>query len=98
MSPSVKRLFGCGAVLAIVVAFALPTSRVGAAPPGPTKTWVVAFNQPSSLPANVDRMVADAGGSIITRVPEIGGIEVTSDNANFGRAIAANPSVKAVNV
>jgi subtilisin family serine protease len=60
-----------------------------------SKQWVVAFNSPNSLPANVDRMVASAGGTITIRIPEIGGIAVTSDNPNFGDAMRGNSQVKA---
>ncbi|HZB94553.1 MAG TPA: S8 family serine peptidase, partial [Herpetosiphonaceae bacterium] len=63
-----------------------------------TTHWVVAFNQPSSLPANVDKMVADAGGTITIRLPEIGGIGVESSNPNFAKAMSANPEVKAADV
>src|SRR5579884_2836620 len=45
--------------------------------------YVVAFSQASGLPNNVDAMVSAAGGTIITRMPEIGGLEVASSNVNF---------------
>jgi subtilisin family serine protease len=43
-------------------------------------------------------MVAAAGGTIIARMPEIGGIAVSSDNPNFGSAIKGNSQVKAADV
>lgn len=60
-------------------------------------TFVVAFQQ-QSLPANVDKVVADAGGTIVSRVPEIGGIAVVSDNPNFIAALNANAAVRAADV
>src|SRR5438067_4732149 len=62
------------------------------------KHYVVAFNQTSGLPNNVDQLVAAAGGTITERIPEIGGIGVESDNANFASMIARNSSVKAADV
>jgi lantibiotic leader peptide-processing serine protease len=72
--------------LALFAAVALPATA---------DHYVIAFNQPSGLPNNVDKMVADAGGTIVERLPEIGGVGVESSNPNFLAAIAANSSVKA---
>jgi subtilisin family serine protease len=58
------------------------------------KTWVVAFKG-NGLPANVDKIVADAGGTIIMRIPEIGGIAVTSASPDFGVAVKGNNQVLA---
>ena len=44
--------------------------------------YVIAFHQQNGLPANVDKMVADAGGTIVERLPELGGIGVESTNPN----------------
>ena len=57
--------------------------------------YVVAFHQPNGLPANVDKIVADAGGTIVERLAEIGGIGVESSNPNFVANIKANANVKA---
>src|SRR5438552_1235623 len=43
-------------------------------------------------------MVVNAGGTIVDRIPEIGGIGVQSSNPNFLSAIQANNSVKAAGV
>ena len=56
--------------------------------------YVIAFHQQNGLPANVDKMVADAGGTIVERLPELGGIGVESTNPNFLAKIGANSSVK----
>jgi len=71
----------------------------GGAAGGSTATnYTVAFNQPNGLPADVDQMVAAAGGQITIRLPEIGGIGVSSDNPNFAADIAKNASVKSADV
>src|SRR5690242_13377508 len=60
--------------------------------------WVVAFQNANGLPNNVDDIVAKAGGQITTRIPEIGGIAVTSNNPNFGANIVQNNTVKAADI
>lgn len=100
MKPTLaRRTMTLGAVLAVLLSL-LGTAR-SAAPAqaaGPPQTWVVAFNQSNGLPANVDTLVAAAGGTITSRLPEIGGIAVSSTNANFGAAIAGNASVKSADL
>src|SRR5690348_200393 len=59
-----------------------------------SKTYIVAFQQ-QSLPANVDQLVANSGGKILARLPEIGGIEVDSSDPNFISNIARDSSVRA---
>lgn len=63
-----------------------------------SQSYTVAFTNPSALPANVDQMVANAGGTITTKIPQIGGIGVDSSDPNFAANMAANSSVKAVGV
>jgi subtilisin family serine protease len=70
----------------------------GAAGSSSPAQYTVAFNQPNGLPANVDAMVAAAGGKITMRLPEIGGIGVQSDNPDFVAAISKNASVKSADV
>jgi subtilisin family serine protease len=74
------------------IAVALPAHTALAA------HYVIAFNQPNGLPNNVDQIVAAAGGTIVERVPEIGGVGVSSDNPDFLTKIAANSSVKSADV
>jgi subtilisin family serine protease len=84
------------ALTALVVAvgvFAVAGAATGETAPG---HYTVAFSNPNGLPANVDQLVANAGGTITTRIPEIGGIGVSSDNPNFASVMGANASVKAV--
>ena len=62
------------------------------------KTYVVAFQNSNGLPNNVDDMVKAAGGTIVTKVPEIGGIAVTSSNPNFIAQINTNASVRSADL
>jgi len=83
------------AALALAVFFALPAATLRA---DTTQEYVVAFNQSSGLPSNIDQVVANAGGSITDRIPEIGGIGVSSSNPNFVSTISADPDVRAADV
>ena len=58
--------------------------------------YVVVFNAPNALPRNVDRIVADAGGTIANSLPDIGALEATSIDPAFAAKVAANPQVRAV--
>ena len=60
------------------------------------KRWVVVFNQHNALPKNVERMIADAGGTITARLPQIGAIGATSSEPDFAAKLAAQPQVQAV--
>ena len=86
------------AVIAVVVTALLVASAGSAAtrdvgaPAG--KMYTVAFAS-GSLPANVDQLVAAAGGKIVVRIPEIGGLGVTSSNPSFAATMSASASVAA---
>ena len=54
--------------------------------------YTVAFNS-LSLPANVDQLVSDAGGTIVVRLPQIGGIGVISANPSFAAQMSTSASV-----
>lgn len=60
------------------------------------KRWVVIFHQQSSLPSNVDQRVADAGGTIVAQLPEVGAVAATSNNPNFAADMARDSSVSDV--
>jgi subtilisin family serine protease len=62
------------------------------------QTYVVAFQNSNGLPNNVDAMVDAAGGTIVTKVPEIGGIAATSSNPNFIAAMNTNAAVKSADI
>lgn len=94
MQTAVKRL---AALIGLAAVALVVTSAVGASNAG-SQHYTVAFNNPSGLPANVDKLVADAGGTIVERLPEIGGIGVESSNPDFAAAMAAYNSVKAADV
>jgi subtilisin family serine protease len=83
-------------VLSIAAAAIFVRSASAQAPAA--QHFVIAFNQESGLPANVDSIIRNAGGTITERVPEIGGIGVVSSNPSFAAAIAANASVKSVDL
>ena len=74
-----------------------PTAPNAAAVSVAEKTWVIAFKG-NGLPADVDKMVADAGGRIVTRIPEIGAIGVSSANPDFGTAVKRKSGVLAADV
>jgi subtilisin family serine protease len=62
------------------------------------QTFVVAFQQNDGLPTNVDSMVSAAGGTIVNKIPEIGGIAVSSSNPNFIATMKANKQVKSADI
>jgi lantibiotic leader peptide-processing serine protease len=86
------------AVIAVVATGLLVTSagsaatRLSGAPAG--KVYTVAFAS-NSLPANVDQLVAAAGGTIVVRLPEIDGLGVVSSNPAFAATMSASASVAA---
>jgi subtilisin family serine protease len=56
--------------------------------------YTVVFNN-STLPANADKLVADAGGTIVRRLPKLGGIGVVASDAAFVARMDASPLVTA---
>jgi lantibiotic leader peptide-processing serine protease len=88
-----KGLLALTASVVALAVFAIAGAATGGTAP---VHYTVAFSNPSALPANVDQMVAAAGGTIVERIPQIGGIGVTSTDPNFAAAMGANASVKAV--
>lgn len=55
--------------------------------------WIVMFHTQSSLPSNVDKLVADAGGTIVAQLAEVGAVAATSNNPNFAADMARDSSV-----
>lgn len=86
-------------MLAAIAIAALAISGSGSAQLDATAAeqsrYVVVFNQPSGLPADVEQMVANAGGKITTRIEQVGTIGVESSNPSFIADIEANAQVKA---
>jgi subtilisin family serine protease len=77
--------------LLVTSAGSAATRTIGAAP---GKMYTVAFAS-GSLPANVDQLVAAAGGTIVVRLPQIGGLGVLSSNTSFAATMSASASVAA---
>jgi subtilisin family serine protease len=83
-------------VLGLVAGGKLPSASAQTA--STAQLYVVAFQQTGSLPSKVDSMVSAAGGTIVAKAPEIGGIAVVSSNSNFATAMLATTGVKAVDL
>ena len=96
--PRLVRLAAVPVAPLLLVAGAVAGFAPAAAAAGPETHFTVAFTNPSGLPADVDAMVAAAGGTVTQRLPEIGGVGVTSTNPDFAAALARNSSVRAVDV
>jgi subtilisin family serine protease len=97
MSTAFKRLVSPVLVFILILSIALVAAPAGATTiANPSGKWVVVFNQPSGLPSNVDRIVADAGGTITVRLHEIGAVGVRSDNPDFAANLSRNALVQAV--
>jgi len=99
--PTYNASVGKAAAALAVIATALLVTSAGSAatrdvgaPAGKGKLYTVAFAS-SSLPANVDQLVAAAGGTIVVRLPEIGGLGVLSSNPSFAATMSASGSVAA---
>jgi subtilisin family serine protease len=85
-------LVALAAACLLLVSSASANPRAVGAPAG--KVFTVAFAS-SALPANVDQLVAAAGGTIVVRLPEIGGLGVVSSNPSFAATMSASASVAA---
>lgn len=59
--------------------------------------YTVAFKD-NALPANVDQLVAAAGGRIVDRLPQIGAISVAAADRSFAAKIVKSPAVAAANL
>jgi subtilisin family serine protease len=90
---------GKAAAVLVVVATALLATSAGSAAtrgvgaPG-AKMYTVAFAN-GSLPANADQLVAKAGGTIVVRLPQIGGLGVLSSSSSFSATMSASATVAA---
>jgi lantibiotic leader peptide-processing serine protease len=73
-------------VVSVVVAF-LSLSMMAQ-----EKQWVVIFHQQGSLPNGIERKVADAGGSILATLPEIGALAALG-TADFAAVMRRDPKV-----
>lgn len=63
---------------------------------GEATRYVIVFNGPTGLPRDVEKIVAEAGGSISFALPEIGSLEAISSDPNFAAKVAGSSQVRAV--
>jgi subtilisin family serine protease len=87
------------AALVVLATALLVTSAGSASTRGGSGTnaatlYTVVFNN-SALPANADKLVADAGGTIARRLPKLGGLGVVSSDPTFAARMDANSAVAA---
>jgi lantibiotic leader peptide-processing serine protease len=83
------------ALAAVLTVTSAASARTDAAP---SKRYVVAFTQASGLPADAAQLVANAGGTITSSLPQIGGVLVSSSNPGFVSAILQSSEVSAANL
>jgi subtilisin family serine protease len=62
---------------------------------GETKRWVVIYKQ-NFLPSNADSSVANAGGSIKSKLPEVGALAVESSDPDFAAKMSRDAKVSDV--
>jgi subtilisin family serine protease len=91
-----KAVWRLALLAGVTAAVLVPATASGTSSSTAPTEYTIAFNNANGLPANVDKLVAAAGGTVNVRLPEIGGIGVTSTDPNFVTAMAANASVRAV--
>jgi subtilisin family serine protease len=60
------------------------------------KRYAVVLKHQNAIPAAVEKAVQDAGGTITTKIPEIGVLGAESANPNFAAELASNKSVDQV--
>jgi subtilisin family serine protease len=83
-------------LLPVAAFFALAGGGAAMAGSGDTTQYVIAFANEEGLPADVDQLVTAAGGTITARLPEIGGVAVSSTNPGFADAMSTKTQVLAV--
>jgi subtilisin family serine protease len=62
-----------------------------------SKAYIVLLKGQGNISASFEKAVTDAGGTITTRIPELGAVGVSSDNPNFAATMTGNNSVEAIN-
>ncbi len=98
-----KQLARLLALLSALAAFsalwagAVTASQATASDAGATN-YIVVFNNPNAIPAGADQAVAEAGGTITTRIEQIGSVGAASSNPNFIAEIEASPVVHSASV
>jgi subtilisin family serine protease len=61
------------------------------------KNYIIAYNQ-SSLPPGYETAIKNAGGKVISAMPEVGGVEVSSTDPNFLDNISKSTNISAANL
>jgi lantibiotic leader peptide-processing serine protease len=65
---------------------------------GGPQRYVVLFTGMGGLPANASKLVADAGGTVTTTLPQLGAVRVSSARDDFATVVASSPQVAGVGV
>ena len=60
------------------------------------KRYIVVLKHQNLISANAERAIQDRGGTITTKIPQIGVLGVVSENPNFAAEIAADKNVDSV--
>jgi len=90
-----RAIAACGvaaAISSLLVAAVSPSARAD----NVAKRYTIVFHQHAALPDDVDRIVEDAGGVVAMRLPQIGVVAATSNDANFANAVSLDPRVEIV--
>lgn len=82
-------------VLLVAGVSAVTTTASMANATSETGRWAVVFNT-NELPADVEALVANAGGTITERIAAIGAVRVESTDSTFASRMAATSGVRAV--
>src|SRR5689334_13207016 len=82
-----RLLYICAAVLLSLSASAFAAG----------KSYIILLHSQNEIPSSVETAITAAGGTITTRVPELGALGVQSDDPNFASVMQSNKSVEAVN-
>jgi lantibiotic leader peptide-processing serine protease len=91
----IRRFVAAVAAVFLAAALSATTTVERASATSENGRWAVVFNQ-AELPADVDALVAAAGGTVTERIAQIGAVRVQSSDPAFGSRMAATSGVRAV--
>jgi lantibiotic leader peptide-processing serine protease len=92
----IRQVFTLAVMVLLTAGVSTATTTVSAATAtSETGRWAVVFNS-NDLPADVDALVTNAGGTITERIPQIGAVRVQSTDSMFASRMAATSGVRAV--
>ena len=93
-----KSVMKASAALVVLAAACLLVSSASAAPRDHSSTrYTVAFSS-TTLPSNVDQLVAAAGGAVVDRLTQLGAVSVVSSDPSFASKIAKTTGVVGANL